>query len=190
MYFGLAQILPISFAQTLFFIRLFTLGIKTPDHLNAEAKENKPTMNRVDKKDTIVDSSKLTSRLPVIGLMLPVAYAVCLHQASSALEARHESTFIGLIFTLRLLLFAPYSLTAAHPSRYEQARRFNFWTAFLPIAFGNMCLKTWSVIAQGDDSVEMGLRLLRSALREGSAVAALGWDVILAVGSLFIWLCL
>ena len=184
MYFGLAQILPISFAQTLFF-----LNVLLHDLRQTEYQPNRPPAGSKTQEQNLspaLENPKGLLALRAVSTLLPVIYAVLIYMAPRVLEHGIETSFVIIIFALRALLFIPYPfMITCH--QVTQQMFDVFWTVFLPIAFGDMAMKTWGVTNFGEDGIKHTIQLIRLALGRGSAVAALGWDVLIAMVSLVVW---
>ena len=171
---ALAQILPISFIQNLAFLaRLFHRCQRRP-------QLQKTSLTRAAEAPRPGGKSAEASMLAAVfacGLLVP--YAGLLNVAPVALHAGHEYTLFPIAFGLRTLLLVPYTLNKRIHMVMSSSGRFGM--LFLSVAMGDMALRTQRILIEHPPCWE---RLLTGAFREGSAVVALVWDVILQPGLL------
>ena len=206
LYFLLAQILPISFTQNLFLLVVLLHGRK----LRFQAQPTtgtpsiKPPSRSKSTPTSAVESPHGPSRESTFAFHLLVVPALTqlllllLQLAPKTLEPHRDVYLIPLVLATRVVLFLPFPLmkvASIHRRLEDQGGRWA-WLCVSGVAAADMAVRTRSVLMKLNGSEKQGsiLEQLRSflqtqlgTLNEGSAIAALGWDLIIGLFSAMIY---
>ncbi|KAL8712253.1 MAG: hypothetical protein Q9220_003404 [cf. Caloplaca sp. 1 TL-2023] len=179
-YLAIGQILPISFAQNLFFLAILIYPLPSPpptDQLDNDNNDNK-----------VVVSSVQGPSLQIVPLL---AYYYLLYELP---HRTHQPFFLFLVILIRLLLLSTYlgSYFLLPASTKQIIPRGQLHRAYIPsyttalICSGVVVVWQCFCVLQGTGL--RGLRDLKGALSSDPAVSALGWDFLIWVGSVGVWM--
>lgn len=160
----ISQILPISFAQNLFFLAML---------LNPVANPNQ----------------QIWTPTPLIQLLPLAAYYVFVLAAPFVAGT---SVFVGVVIFIRLLLFGPLILPAVvrqgGGQSYLTPRKAS-WADGGPFQFIGICSALLWLLQTFVAFKDNGLQISRilGAVNDSPAVSALGYDYVLSLASLGIW---
>ena len=202
LYLLLAQILPISFTQNLFLLAtlLHDHRLRSQSQLTAESPLTDPPPRSKSASTSTAESTRVSNpdfTFPFHLLVVPVLtqfLLVLLQLAPKTLESSRYGYLIPLVLATRVVLFLPYPLTKLtnmHQRRDIRGRRWA-WICISGVTIADMAVRTGRVLGELSEpekqsSVSGQLRLfLRTQLEtvnEGSAIAALGWDLIIGLFS-------
>ena len=160
----ISQILPLSFAQNLFFLAMLLMPIKNPNQ-------------------------KIWTPTPVIQLLPLATYFIFIFTIPFTAGT---GFFIGVVIVIRLLLFTPFILPIIVPegggTSYLTPRK-SSWVDAGPFGFIAICsallwsVQTFMALRESEYSVSR----ITAARDHNPAVSALAYDYILSLVSLGVW---